>query len=105
MVDLGRMDRFDSDVFSNLINLRRLSVETYPNIEKYRFRLGKLEDRKKSNKSIQKMCCQVKLEDVRVKVKIVKELVVLPNLISLSPETSFNLHGKNSISFFSGLYR
>ncbi|OXA59460.1 Chaoptin [Folsomia candida] len=40
MLDLDFVDRFDSDVLSNLLNLRKLSVETYPNIEKYRFRLG-----------------------------------------------------------------
>jgi len=42
LLDMGRLDRFDSDVFSHLHNLRFLAVETYPNIEKYRFRLGKL---------------------------------------------------------------
>jgi hypothetical protein len=40
MVDMARVDRFDSDVLSGLRNLRNLAVETYPNIEKYRFRLG-----------------------------------------------------------------
>jgi len=47
MVDMGRIDRFDSDVFSHLHNLRTLAVETYPNIEKYRFRLGKVTEGKK----------------------------------------------------------
>jgi len=40
MVDMAKVDRFDSDVLSGLRNLRSLAVETYPNIEKYRFRLG-----------------------------------------------------------------
>lgn len=42
ILNMGRLDRFDSDVLSYLINLRSLAVETYPNIEKYRFRLGKV---------------------------------------------------------------
>lgn len=40
--ELDSLERFDSDVFSYLSSLRSLSVESYPNIEKYRFRLGKI---------------------------------------------------------------
>lgn len=41
MLDMGRMSRFDSEPLAGLVNLRTLAVETYPNIEKYRYRLGK----------------------------------------------------------------
>jgi len=40
MVDMEELERFDSDVFSHLNHLRSLTLETYPDIEKYRFRLG-----------------------------------------------------------------
>ncbi|CAG7730685.1 unnamed protein product [Allacma fusca] len=40
ILNISRLDRFDSDVLSHLSNLRSLAVETHPNIEKYRFRLG-----------------------------------------------------------------
>lgn len=39
-VDLPRLERFDSDSLSRLRALTTLSVQTWPRIEKYRFRLG-----------------------------------------------------------------
>ncbi|XP_052132623.1 chaoptin, partial [Frankliniella occidentalis] len=39
-VDLPRLERFDSDSLSRLRALTSLSTQTWPRIEKYRFRLG-----------------------------------------------------------------
>lgn len=40
--NLRALERFDSDSFARLKMLNRIKIQTWPQIEKYRFRLGNL---------------------------------------------------------------